>query len=102
MGLVRPTQPTSPPGSFRAPRLTHGRWSCSTPHQAASIGYFVPAADFGPHHPGVRTGSYRTSTTAQVTDEEGRSVIGVEDYAIAFADELDKPSTHRGWLAVGY
>jgi putative NADH-flavin reductase len=64
--------------------------------------YLVPAADFGPHHPGMRTGSYRTSTIAQVVDDEGRSVIGVADYAIAFADEMDKPSTHRTWLAVGY
>ncbi|MGP4009855.1 NAD(P)-dependent oxidoreductase [Streptomyces sp. 4N124] len=62
----------------------------------------VPAAEFGPHQPGVRTGSYRTSATAQVTDGEGRSVLGVEDYAIAFADEIDTPSTHRAWLAIGY
>ncbi|HSX97903.1 MAG TPA: NAD-dependent epimerase, partial [Streptomyces sp.] len=62
----------------------------------------VPAADFGPHQPGVRTGFYRTNATAQVTDEEGRSVLGVEDYAIAFADEIDTPSTQRAWLAVGY
>jgi putative NADH-flavin reductase len=62
----------------------------------------VPAADFGPQHPGMRTGSYRTSTTAQVVDDEGNSVIGVEDYVIAFADEIDNPSTHRTWLAVGY
>lgn len=62
----------------------------------------VPAADFGPHQPGTRTGAYRTSTTALVTDDQGRSVLGVEDYAIAFADEIDKPATHRTWLAVGY
>jgi uncharacterized protein len=64
--------------------------------------YLVPAADFGPHRPGMRTGSYRTSATAQVIDDEGHSAIGVEDYAIAFADEIENPSTHRTWLAVGY
>ncbi|WP_435158842.1 NAD(P)-dependent oxidoreductase [Amycolatopsis sacchari] len=64
--------------------------------------YLVPAAEFGPHQPGVRTGLYRTSSTAQVTDEDGRSTLGVEDYAIAFADEIDSPKTHRTWLAVGY
>ncbi|TDC15882.1 NAD-dependent epimerase/dehydratase family protein [Streptomyces sp. 8K308] len=62
----------------------------------------VPAADFGPHRPGVRTGSYRTSATAQVTDEQGHSMLGVEDYAIAFADEIDTPRIRRAWLAVGY
>jgi putative NADH-flavin reductase len=64
--------------------------------------YLVPAADFGPHRPGMRTGSYRTSTTAQVVDDEGHSAIGVEDYAIAFADEIENPSIRRTWLAVGY
>lgn len=64
--------------------------------------YLVPAAEFGPHLPGIRTGSYRTSTSAQVTDGSGRSVIGVADFAIAMADELDRPSAHRTWLAVGY
>lgn len=64
--------------------------------------YLVPAAEFGPHQPGIRTGSYRTSDRSQVTDDAGRSVIGVEDFAIALADELDAPRTHRAWLAVGY
>ncbi|EEP72295.1 NAD-dependent epimerase/dehydratase [Micromonospora sp. ATCC 39149] len=64
--------------------------------------YLVPAANFGRHLPGIRTGSYRTSSSALVADKEGRSVIGVDDYAIAFADEIDEPSTHRAWLAVGY
>lgn len=64
--------------------------------------YLVPAAEFGSHQPGVRTGSYRTSTKAQVTDDAGRSVIGVADFAIALADELDEPSARRAWLAVGY
>jgi hypothetical protein len=64
--------------------------------------YLVPAAEFGPHQPGIRTGTYRTSRKAQVTDNSGRSVIGVEDFAIALADELGEPSAHRAWLAVGY
>jgi putative NADH-flavin reductase len=64
--------------------------------------YLVPAADFGPHRPGTRTGTYRRSTTAQVVDDEGNSAIGVADYAIAFADEIENPRTHRTWLAVGY
>ncbi|GAA3638779.1 NAD(P)H-binding protein [Kineosporia mesophila] len=64
--------------------------------------YLVPAAEFGPHRPGTRTGSYRTSTASQVTDGQGRSVLGVQDYAIAFADEIERPTTRRRWLAVGY
>jgi len=64
--------------------------------------YLIPAGEFGAHNPGTRTGSYRTSSTAQVTNEEGRSLLGVADYAIAFADELENPRTHRTWLAIGY
>ncbi|MEV4759766.1 NAD(P)H-binding protein [Micromonospora sp. NPDC049559] len=64
--------------------------------------YLVPALEFGAHAPGTRTGSYRTSDTALVRNDEGRSAIGGADYAIAFADELENPRTHRGWLAIGY
>jgi uncharacterized protein len=64
--------------------------------------YLIPAGEFGAYNPGTRTGSYRTSSTAQVTNEEGRSLLGVADYAIAFADELEYPRTHRTWLAIGY
>jgi uncharacterized protein len=62
----------------------------------------VPAAEFGPHAPGTRRGTYRTSRAALVSDANGRSAIGVEDYAIAFADELETPTTHRSVLTVGY
>jgi putative NADH-flavin reductase len=64
--------------------------------------YLIPAGQFGAYNPGTRTGRYRTSSTSQVTDGEGRSLLGVEDYAIAFADEIETPHTHRTWLAVGY
>ncbi|MGR6319014.1 NAD(P)H-binding protein [Micromonospora soli] len=64
--------------------------------------YLIPAGEFGAYNPGTRTGSYRTSSIAQVTNEEGRSLLGVADYAIAFADELENPRTHRTWLAIGY
>ncbi|MFF3489679.1 NAD(P)-dependent oxidoreductase [Streptomyces sp. NPDC002701] len=64
--------------------------------------YLAAPGEFGPHARGVRTGRYRTSVTAQVSDATGRSRIGVEDYCIAFAGELQVPTVHRGWLTVGY
>lgn len=64
--------------------------------------YLAAAGEFGPFAPGTRSGHYRTSTRAQVYDDSGRSYIGVADYAIAFADELENPTVHRGWLTVGY
>jgi hypothetical protein len=64
--------------------------------------YLVPAGEFGGHNPGRRTGAYRTSSTSQVIGDDGHSRLGVADYAIAFADELKTPRTHRAWLAIGY
>ena len=64
--------------------------------------YLIPAGEFGGHNPGTRTGAYRTSGTAQVMGADGHSRLGVADYAIAFADEIEAPRTHRGWLAIGY
>jgi putative NADH-flavin reductase len=64
--------------------------------------YLVPGGEFGPRNPGTRTGTYRTSSASQVTGEDGHSRLGVADYAIAFADELETPRAHRAWLAIGY
>lgn len=107
--------PTSPGGSRLAdapdfpewlgPRVTaHERTLAllrSTPAPLDWL-YLAPAAEFGPHVRSSRTGRYRTSTAGQVTDPAGRSWVGVEDYALALADELERPTVHRGVLVVGY
>jgi putative NADH-flavin reductase len=87
------------------PRVTAHQRALDTLAAAGSeIDWFVlvPAAEFGPHAPGTRRGSYRTSRAALVSDAGGRSAIGIEDYTIAFADELETPTTHRSLLTVGY
>ncbi|MFI7451102.1 NAD(P)-dependent oxidoreductase [Nonomuraea sp. NPDC049714] len=87
------------------PRVTaHQRALDMLEASPGEIDWFVlvPAAEFGPHVPGARRGKYRTSRTALVSDSDGHSAIGVEDYAIAFADELETPTAHRSWLTVGY
>jgi putative NADH-flavin reductase len=73
----------------------------STPHNVDWF-YLAAAGEFGQHVRGARLDHYRTSTDAQVHAPDGRSWIGVEDYCIAFADEIDNPTTHRAWLTVGY
>jgi putative NADH-flavin reductase len=40
--------------------------------------------------PGERTGRYRTTGDALLTDEQGNSVISYEDYAVALVDELEQ------------
>lgn len=64
--------------------------------------YLIPAMDFGPQMPGERTGEYRVEQDVLVTDSAGKSTISAADYAIAFADELERPQHHRQVFTVGY
>lgn len=41
--------------------------------------------------PGERSGTYRTALDDLVVDAEGKSRISVEDYAVAFIDEIETP-----------
>lgn len=53
--------------------------------------FFSPA--FEMHHgtSGVRKGTYRTGLDNPVFDESGRSVLSVEDLAVAILDEAENP-----------
>jgi uncharacterized protein len=65
--------------------------------------YLSPPAYFGAHSPGQRTGRYRTGDDdVLVTDAEGNSAIGGEDFAIAFIDEIEKPAHHKVRFTIGY
>lgn len=61
--------------------------------------YFSPAGYF---EPGQRTGKYRLGTTNLIANEKGDSRISFEDYALALADEIEKPAHERGQLSIGY
>lgn len=50
--------------------------------------FFAPAALI---EPGQKTGKYRTGSENLIVDEKGESRISMEDYASAFADEVEKP-----------
>jgi uncharacterized protein len=61
--------------------------------------YFAPAGLF---EPGKRTGIFRLGKDGLVVDSSGNSRISMEDYAIAVADELERP-LHRGErFTIGY
>lgn len=68
------------------------------------VDWFVlsPAENYGSYIPGERTDTYRTGTEVVVADEDGRSFIGGEDYAMAFVDELETPTHHRMRFTVAY
>lgn len=53
--------------------------------------YFSPALEMHPGTSGVRKGSYRTNLNEPVFNDEGRSILSVEDVAVAIVDELEYP-----------
>ncbi|MGW6978955.1 NAD(P)-dependent oxidoreductase [Streptomyces sp. NPDC054932] len=57
------------------------RWTCLSP--AAHIG------------PGERTGTYRLGLDGLVVDDDGRSRISTEDFAVALVDEIERDA-HAG------
>jgi putative NADH-flavin reductase len=52
--------------------------------------------------PGERTGHYRVGQDQMLFDADGKSQISLEDYAIAFLDEVETPRHHRQRFTVGY
>jgi putative NADH-flavin reductase len=52
--------------------------------------------------PGERTGQYRTGGDQLLSDANGKSWISMEDYAVAMADEIEKPAHLRQRFTVGY
>ncbi|MES3018455.1 MAG: NAD(P)-dependent oxidoreductase [Bacteroidota bacterium] len=53
--------------------------------------FLSPAIEMHPGTSGTRTGAYRTGLENPVLDADGRSVLSVEDTAVALVDELEKP-----------
>ncbi len=51
--------------------------------------FFSPAIEMHQGTAGVRKGTYRTALENPVFDESGRSVLSVEDVAVALVDELE-------------
>lgn len=52
--------------------------------------FFSPAIEMHQGTAGVRKGTYRTALENPVFDQDGRSVLSVEDVAVALADELEQ------------
>ena len=61
--------------------------------------YFSPAGNIAP---GERTGKFRLGKDQLIVDEEGKSNISVEDYAVAMLDEVESPVHHRERFTIGY
>jgi uncharacterized protein len=61
-----------------------------------------PAALYGSFNPGERLRRYRVGGDVLLTDAEGKTMIGGEDFATAILDEIDKPVHHRQRFTVAY
>lgn len=64
--------------------------------------FLSPAIEMHQGTAGIRKGTYRTGLENPVFNEEGRSIISVEDMAIAIVDELENPKHIRQRFTVGY
>jgi hypothetical protein len=51
---------------------------------------------------GERTGKFRLGTDELLTATDGKSWISFEDYAVALADEIERPAHIRTRFTVGY
>ena len=67
-----------------------GHWIALQTYRDSSLRWTVatPANEIAP---GERTGKYRVATEMPVVDDDGRSSISTEDFAVAMMDEIDKP-----------
>jgi uncharacterized protein len=64
--------------------------------------FLSPAIEMHPGTSGVRKGVYRTGLDNPVFNEEGRSIISVEDLSVAIADEIENPAYIRKRFTVAY
>ncbi|MFI5591445.1 NAD(P)-dependent oxidoreductase [Amycolatopsis sp. NPDC051758] len=64
--------------------------------------YVSPAAEFGAWTPGERKGEFRIGGDVLVTDENGKSHIGGDDFATAYVDEIEQPKHRRARFTVAY
>jgi putative NADH-flavin reductase len=61
--------------------------------------YVSPSAEI---LPGERTGRFRVGTTQLLTDDQGKSHISMEDFAVAIVNEIENPHFIKKQFTVGY
>lgn len=64
--------------------------------------FFSPAIEMHQGTAGVRRGTYRTSLNTPVFDQNGRSILSVEDVGVALADELEQNKFVRKRFTAAY
>ena len=64
--------------------------------------FLSPAIEMHHGTSGVRKGTYRTGLDNPVFDENGRSILSVEDLAVAIVDEIEQPKFVKKRFTVSY
>ena len=64
--------------------------------------FLSPAIEMHHGTSGIRKGTYRTGLENPVFDENNRSIISVEDTAVAIVDEIENPKHSRQRFTVAY
>lgn len=64
--------------------------------------FLSPAIEMHQGTAGVRRGTYRTALNNPVFDENGRSILSVEDLAVAIADETEQPKYIKKRFTAAY
>lgn len=64
--------------------------------------FLSPAIEMHQGTSGERKGKYRTGLDTPVFDEAGKSIISVEDTAVAIVDELENPKHIRQRFTIAY
>lgn len=64
--------------------------------------FLSPAIEMHPGTSGVRKSTYRTGSENPIFNGDGRSVISVEDLAMAIVDEIEQPKYSRRRFTVAY
>jgi len=92
------------PDAYKAEASNHAEVLGLMREQPAEVDWFYvsPAAEFGSWAPGERTGKFRLGEDVLVTDENGESKIGGDDYAIAFVDEIEEARHSRKRFTLAY
>lgn len=67
--------------------------------QAVSWTFVSPSALIAP---GERTGKFRVGKDTLLVAADGKSSISIEDYAIGFVDEIERPAYPRQRFTLGY
>jgi uncharacterized protein len=92
------------PDEYRAEAEAHSRVLDALKDAKTTVDWFYvsPPAAFGSHNPGTKTGTFRLGADVLITGADGTSEISGADFAVAFADEVEKPAHHQARFTLGY